>query len=458
MNEWRLDQVGRQFDEEPSSASLSAGDSRSAAMAGRSRSERSRAKGGDFGWLWLLLAAVLLGGAGGFGIWYLFLAPTPTGTIAPVLINADTSPIRIAPDDPGGMAVPHQERLVLQDFEDQGPPTEATARPAPEQPMPVAPTALVPPPPRLAETPEATAPPADIARVDTETAGAEAAGTESADTATADQARIDDTALVEPASIDVASIDPAPAETTPPPAVEVLMPRLAETAEAPPTPDGVAEPRMVTAEPAATEIRAEPVRPATPARRLTGPLMATAMGRDPSAPNAPAAGDPFVDLVTALTWPPERRSVPRPAAASLPIGGSPLDSPARRIDVAALAGATSPQPAAALPLPEAVAPDTTESPVNRDAIGPRFVPQPDAGFRVQIVAVQAEAEAASEWDRFSRLYPGLLGGFEPYVQPVDLGDRGIWYRVQAGPLDWAGANELCTALQEQGADCLVRQR
>ena len=457
MSEWRLDQVGRQFDEEPSSAPLSARDSRSAAMAGRSRSERSRTKGGDFGWVWLLLAAVLLGGAGGFGIWYLFLAPTPTGTIEPVLINADTSPIRIAPDDPGGMEVPHQERLVLQDFEDQGPPTEATARPAPEQPIPVAPTALV-LPPQPTETPEATAPPTDVALVDTALADTPSVDTLSVDITATDQVMTDDAALAEPASIDATSVDPAPAETAAAPAVEVLMPRLAETTETPPTSDSAAEPRTVTAEPAATEIRAEPVRPATPAGHLTGPLTATTMGRDPSAPDASAAADPFVDLVTALTWPSERRSLPQRPAASLPIGGSPLDSPARRVDVAALAGAASPQPAAALPAPEAAAPDTMAPPVNRDAIGPRFVPQPDAGFRVQIVAVQAEAEAASEWDRFSRLYPGLLGGFEPFVQQIDLGDRGIWYRVQAGPLDWAGANELCTALQEQGADCLVRRR
>ena len=426
MNEWRLDQVGREFDEEPSSAPRSAGDSLSAAASGRLRSERLKTKDGNLGWLWLLIAAVLMGGAGGFGIWYMFLAPTPTATLEPVLINADDSPTRIAPDDPGGMQVPHQERLVLQDFEDRGPPADSTARPAPEQPVPVV-TADV-------------GPVTPVARIDPESAPLPTGAS--------------DASAVSP---DIAPMDTAPAVTAP--AVEVLMPRLPNEADLPQPPDWTAEPQVVVAEepaaPAAIEARAEPAHPVMPAQRLPGPLMASTMGRDPTRPDASETEDPFVDLMTALTWPLEQRSMPPDAAEAVPISASSQDNPvpASWLDVAAPGGAAGTQQVAALPEPE-----TTETTVSRDAIGPRFVPQPDAGYRVQIVAVQAEAEAMSEWDRFARLYPGLLGGFEPYVQQVDLDDRGIWYRVQAGPLDWSGANELCTALQEQGADCIVRQR
>jgi hypothetical protein len=43
------------------------------------------------------------------------------------------------------------------------------------------------------------------------------------------------------------------------------------------------------------------------------------------------------------------------------------------------------------------------------------------------------------------------------MQParVDLGDRGVWYRVQAGPLDEKQAHSVCSTLKGRKADCVV---
>jgi hypothetical protein len=38
---------------------------------------------------------------------------------------------------------------------------------------------------------------------------------------------------------------------------------------------------------------------------------------------------------------------------------------------------------------------------------------------------------------------------------VDLGDKGVWYRVQAGPLDEKQAHHVCGALRSRRADCVV---
>ncbi len=45
------------------------------------------------------------------------------------------------------------------------------------------------------------------------------------------------------------------------------------------------------------------------------------------------------------------------------------------------------------------------------------------------------------------------------IREIDLGARGIFYRVQAGYFpDRASALELCTALKARGQDCLVVKR
>ena len=53
----------------------------------------------------------------------------------------------------------------------------------------------------------------------------------------------------------------------------------------------------------------------------------------------------------------------------------------------------------------------------------------------------------------------LLGDRELTVQEVDLGERGIFYRVQAGFFpERAGASALCRALKARQQDCLVVKR
>ena len=115
--------------------------------------------------------------------------------------------------------------------------------------------------------------------------------------------------------------------------------------------------------------------------------------------------------------------------------------------------------------PEAVEPEAVDAPAEAVAAVPpqpeqtaAFVSRPDGTHRVQVVAVQSEAEANSEWARFQSRYPDLLGGTDVFVGSIDLGDRGIWYRVMADGLSQADAGRLCAELQARGADCIVRSR
>jgi cell division septation protein DedD len=99
---------------------------------------------------------------------------------------------------------------------------------------------------------------------------------------------------------------------------------------------------------------------------------------------------------------------------------------------------------------------TTSEPASRVAA------LPDAktgGFVVQLAALRAKDRARPAWLRLQKLHPTLLSDRELTIQQVDLGDRGIFFRVQAGFFAArAGARDLCNALKARGQDCLVVKR
>lgn len=91
------------------------------------------------------LALAVLAAAGGVG-WLIYERTTAGDPAAPPLIRADDGPVKIRPKDPGGMAVPDQDKLIYQTL-DGGVVEETVERllPPPEEPLP---------PPEPPETPE----------------------------------------------------------------------------------------------------------------------------------------------------------------------------------------------------------------------------------------------------------------------------------------------------------------
>ena len=79
-----------------------------------------------------------------------------------------------------------------------------------------------------------------------------------------------------------------------------------------------------------------------------------------------------------------------------------------------------------------------------------------AVFRVQLGAYRSAAAAESDWVRFSTLEESLLGSLDHLIVRADLGSKGIYYRLQAGPLDGPGAaRAMCNKLQQRKLGCLV---
>ena len=98
--------------------------------------------------------------------------------------------------------------------------------------------------------------------------------------------------------------------------------------------------------------------------------------------------------------------------------------------------------------PEQPAPP--EAPTLQGSIAP--------GYRVQLAALRSEAEAKETWERLQRSYPGLLSTLQAQVTRTDTASRGVYYRLQAGPLsEKILAEMLCGELKSRKQECLIVQ-
>jgi cell division septation protein DedD len=121
-------------------------------------------------------------------------------------------------------------------------------------------------------------------------------------------------------------------------------------------------------------------------------------------------------------------------------------------------GATPP-PAATPPAP---LPTITQVPATQPAeSGPSIanliegLSGPSGGWRVQVASVKNEDVAKSTWARLQSAHGEALANLRMQAVRVDLGDKGVWYRVQAGPLDEKQAQSVCTSLKSRKTDCVT---
>ena len=86
-------------------------------------------------------------------------------------------------------------------------------------------------------------------------------------------------------------------------------------------------------------------------------------------------------------------------------------------------------------------------------------PAPSAGgYAVQLTSQRSEAEAQSAFHTLSAKYSSQLGGHEPIVRRVDLGDKGVYYRALIGPYaSKEAAATMCSSLKAAGGTCIVQR-
>jgi hypothetical protein len=167
----------------------------------------------------------------------------------------------------------------------------------------------------------------------------------------------------------------------------------------------------------------------------------------PSTPTVPQiSGDPQLPAPPARTGPPVpdigSPTALAPAPGAMIIAPPPVKTaPAVQKQPPAVAqkGAATPDPIAAL-----IAGQPTVPPK----------PATAAAYRIRLSAVRSQDAVAPEWDRLKRHYPELAN-LKSAFSKTDQPGRGVFYRVEAGPLDAASAKTTCERLRTQGLGCIV---
>ena len=87
-------------------------------------------------------------------------------------------------------------------------------------------------------------------------------------------------------------------------------------------------------------------------------------------------------------------------------------------------------------------------------------PRKRNNIRVQISAMSSKENCEEYWKKLSRLYPEIFSGTKYFIEEVDLGRRGIFFRLQIGEFfNQIDAEEFCTRFvskaQKTRSDCIV---
>jgi hypothetical protein len=144
--------------------------------------------------------------------------------------------------------------------------------------------------------------------------------------------------------------------------------------------------------------------------------------------------------------PPPEKPMPRPTA---PSAAAPSASPQPPAAPAGVGAANLAQQA------QSQAP-AGKPPANADAAAIAAKPaaaQKTEGTRIQLASVRSEEAARQEWDRLRRANPDLLGSFSAIPVRADLGEKGVFYRLQTGPI--TDADRVCGELKRRNIGCII---
>ncbi len=81
-------------------------------------------------------------------------------------------------------------------------------------------------------------------------------------------------------------------------------------------------------------------------------------------------------------------------------------------------------------------------------------PAPKGNVYIQLAAVKSEADAKAKWTKLKASYSSL-SSLSLKVQKADLGAKGTFYRVQAGPTSADNATSICAKIKAAKGDCLI---
>lgn len=351
-----------------------------------------------------LAVFVILGGAGV----YAFIANGVSGvagTGEPIIIAADTEPVKIAPENPGGRIVPNQDKAVYDRV-------AGGAAQDPKQEQLISSSEL----------------PLDVVQKTLMNDGLPLEGENDVDPADA-RLSSDDGAEVAAASGEQSPVTLAPRRVK----TMIVRPdgRLVEQVEEP-------SPVPALAAPETEKLPAAGIRPAEVAAvspesdvasvdLLTGGQNATVDGAAESTatPAPDASAETEVSGVPAVNAP-----VPRARPARQPVNVIASVS-----DQGNVSPSTQP--------PAASQPAATASTAN------------PGGYLIQIASLPSEADAQKSYQNLSNKFASVIGGRGVDIKSADIPGKGTFYRVRIPAGSKSDAVELCERYRSAGGNCLV---
>jgi cell division septation protein DedD len=164
-----------------------------------------------------------------------------------------------------------------------------------------------------------------------------------------------------------------------------------------------------------------------------------------AAPEPPPAPPEAASPPPAIVMP---ASPPLEGAAPAAQPASPPPPPAKP----PVTAAAEPKPAASAKPPSSAQPSSPQSSVMAAQAAPAQI----SPIQVRLGSVRSPDAAREEWARLKRTHSDLLGSLSGFAVRTDLGERGIYYRIQAGPLpDRAAAERLCSEMKQRNSGCLL---
>lgn len=114
---------------------------------------------------------------------------------------------------------------------------------------------------------------------------------------------------------------------------------------------------------------------------------------------------------------------------------------------------TDAEPAIEKPAPVAKVEDTSAA-KTEPAAGTTAAKVSPGGSYVQLASVKDPSGAASEYKKMQAKYTAL-SGVKFRAQEANLGAKGTFYRIQAGPMSKDSAASVCNSIKAKGGSCLV---
>lgn len=205
----------------------------------------------------------------------------------------------------------------------------------------------------------------------------------------------------------------------------------------------------------------QPVQAPAPAPDAS--VLADASSGAPAPQAVPSADAVINEAIGVGTTHPSSAGAAPSTAATAPAPVQPVEVPA--------AVPEQPRPAAVSPAPAKSAPAKTapskSASVEKSAEVAKTEPaagvtasakgvQP-GGYYVQLASVKSQSAASTEWKKFQAKY-SALGGLTFRSQEVNLGSKGTFYRIQAGPMSKDSASKVCASVKSAGGTCLVASK